>query len=368
MDVMTKPSAIAPMRPADIPAVAAIFYRAFRRPDQHPDDEFRAYFEQSFFGSPSYDSARAGLVHRDEDGRIDSALLVIPMQVSVHGRTITGRLMSNYMTDPQRRTRGGADMVLTIRARNQDFCFSDSANAVSAGHWKAVGGKVLPIHSLDWRMVFRPARWLALRARSRLPPFVHRLVSGLALPVDAMLRRILPKMASRPVAHVAPMCRAAFIATAPRFVERFAVHPVWAPDELGWLLDMAARNTVDGPLRLLEVHDDSGALCGCCAVYARPGATAKVLNIMTAPDSEAIVVGHLLAYLDALGCVAAQGMAQPFLLEALGQQKRMSFVPRGAYCISTRHNEIVDAALKGDCYLGGLMGEDWNRLVTDFHD
>jgi hypothetical protein len=366
--VTSKPRASVPMRRSDIPEVASIFYRAFRRPEQQPTEDFRRYFEQSFFDSPVYEPAQAGLVHRDIDGQIDSALLVIPMRVSVHGEIITGRLMSNYMTDPQKRTSGGAEMVLTIRARNQEFCFSDSANEVSADHWKAVGGRVLPIQSLDWRVVFRPARWLVRRARSRLPFGLAAVAGVLARPLDAVLRKLKSVTTCARLAHVAPMCRAAFIATAPRFVERFAVHPQWAPDELGWLLDMAARNTVDGPLRLLEIHDDDGVLCGCCAVYARPGGIARILNILTAPGGEAATVCHLLAYLDALGCVGAQGMAQPFLMTAMGRHKGMSFVPRGAYCISTRRADIVDAALKGDCYLGGLMGEDWSRLVTDFHD
>jgi len=359
-------SAIAPFERADIPDVAAIFYRAFRRPGQHPTDAFRAYLEQSFFGSPLYDPALAGLVHRDADGQIDSALMVIPMQVCVNGRIITGRLMSNYMTDPQKRTRGGADMVLTIRARNQEFCFSDSANAVSARHWKAIGGKVLPIHSLDWRKMFRPAGWLAVRAKTRLPLGLHHLAALLARPVDALLRQLMPPLTSDGRAE--PMAREAFIAIAPSLVERFAIHPVWAPAELGWLLDMAALNSVDGPLTLLAMRDAEGALLGCCAVYARPGGIARVLNVLTRPRGEAAVVGQLLAYLDRLGCVGVKGMAQPFLMEALGRHKGVSFVPRGAYCISTRHDEIVAAARSGDCYLGGLMGEDWNRLVTDFHD
>jgi len=365
MNMMLKSRPIMPMHKADIPEVAAIFYRAFRRAGRHPGTEFHAYLERSFFGSPCYDPAEGGMVHRGSDGMIDSALLVIPMQVSVHGRLITGRLMSNYMTDPQRRTRGGADMVLTIRARNQEFCFSDSANEVSAGHWKAVGGKVLPIYSLDWRVVFRPAGWLASRARARLPLGLHRLASMLMRPVDAVLGRRTP---AGYAGRAEPMSRQDFIAAAPRLVERFAIHPVWAPAELGWLLDMAALNTVDGPLQLLAVRDDAGSLLGCCVFYARAGGVAKVLNILTHQRHEAIVVGLLLAHLDAMGCVAARGMAQPFLMQALGLQKGMAFLPRGAYCISTRHADIVDAALKGDCYLGGLMGEDWSRLVTDFHD
>ena len=92
-----------------------------------------------------------------------------------------------------------------------------------------------------------------------------------------------------------------------------------------------------------------------------------MLNILTRPGAEAAVVASLLHHLDAMGCIAATGMAQPFLMEAFGRQKGIAFVPRGAYCISTRHADIMDAAARGDIYLGGLMGEDWSRLVTDFY-
>lgn len=366
MDMPTSGRGTMPLQRKDAAEVSALFYRAFRD-GSTPPAEFVDYFEASFFGTPIYREADAGLVHRGEDGAIDSALLVIPMRVVVNGRIITGRLMSNYMTDPNRRTRGGADMVLTIRARNQEFCFSDSANPVSADHWKAVGGHVLPIQSLDFRRVFRPAGWIAAKLAPRLPKWIGPALRITASPVDALLRRLLPRLAVLGATIGAPIGTADFLKIAPGLVERFAVHPAWAPDELGWLLDMAARNMVAGPLHLREVRDAKGHLAGCLVFYARPGGTARVLNILTRKGREALVVGALLAELDATGCVAVEGMAQPFLMEALGRQAGMSFVPRGAYCISTRHAEIIDAAKRGDVYLGGLMGEDWSRLVTDFH-
>lgn len=360
------PRAIAPMQRGDVPEVAALFHRVFRD-GRAPSPEFLAYFEESFFGSPLYSEAEGGLVHRDADGAIDSALLVIPMQVRVNGEALTGRLMSNYMTDPARRTRGGADMVLTIRARNQAFCFSDSANPLSADHWKAVGGHVLPIQSLDFRHILRPAAWLAHRAASKLPPFLARLASLLAKPIDAMLRRLMPSLVP-PEGQGTPISRADFIAMAPSLVERFAVHPVWSAPELGWMLDMAARNTITGPLTLRGIRDDQGELTGCSVFYARPGGMAHVLNILAVPGQEGAVIADLIAHADALGCLGMEGMAQPFLMEALCRRKGMAFVPRGFYCISTRNPAIVDAARRGDVYLGGLLGEDWSRLVTDFHD
>lgn len=350
---------MAPLRREDVPAVAALFLRAFRNGGS-PSPAFIAYLERSFFTAPHYDVALGSLVHRGGDGAIDAALLVIPMRVQIGERLLTGRLMSNYMTDPGKRTRGGADMVLTLRARHQDFCFSDSANPVSAGHWRAIGGHVLPVQSLDWRLLFRPAGWLA----QRLPRWLVPLAAG----GDVILRRLVPGLRQSEAAGGAPMARAGFISLAPILVERFALRPVWDPAELGWLLDMAALNTRHGPLHLRQLLDKKGDVAGCSVFYARSGGMARVLNILTQPGQEGAVLAELLAYLDAMGCLGAEGLAQPFLMPALGGRKGLHFVPRGAYCISTRHPEIVDAARRGDAYLGGLMGEDWSRLLDDFRD
>ena len=359
-------SATGPMLRSDVPAVAQLFMTAFRD-GRASSAAFCEYFERSFFSTPLYDEALGSLVHRDGDGRVDSALLVLPMQVSIHGRVLPGRLMSNYMTDPGSRTRGGADMVLTIRSRKQEFCFSDSANPVSAAHWQAIGGHRLPIQSLDWRVVLRPASWLVGRGGKRLPRWAKPFARTLARPVDRVARRFVPSNRSA-VARGSTMPRDTFLAVAPGLVERFALHPVWSKDELSWLLDMAALNTIDGPLTLRQVHDTKGELLGCSVCYAKPGGVAKVLNVLSSAGHEAAVLDDLIVYADNLGCTAIQGMAQPFLMAALGQVKGMSFVPRGAYCISTRHAEIVTAVQSGDAYLGGLFGEDWSRLLTDFQD
>ncbi|UXN73954.1 GNAT family N-acetyltransferase [Devosia sp. A8/3-2] len=203
---MTRSKAITPMQRDDVPEVAALFQRVFRK-GAAPSAEFQSYFEESFFGSPSYSEAEGGLVHRDANGLLDSALLVIPMQVRVNGQAITGRLMSNYMTDPAKRTRGGADMVLTIRARNQVFCFSDSANPLSADHWKAVGGHVLPIQSPDWRHVLRPAARFANRAAAKLPP--RRRASPKRSPHQSTQRSAAScQTRSRPPAGRGQPCRA----------------------------------------------------------------------------------------------------------------------------------------------------------------
>jgi hypothetical protein len=35
--------------------------------------------------------------------------------------------------------------------------------------------------------------------------------------------------------------------------------------------------------------------------------------------------------------------------------------------VLTRTPEVSDAVTRGDVYIGGLAGEDWSRLMHDFH-
>lgn len=354
---------VAPMRRQDVPEVAALFQRVFRK-GRAPSPEFLAYFGESFLGSPHYDETQASFLYRNEEGVVTAALLVIPMQIRCGERVFIGRLASNFMADPARPSRGAAGLVMSLRPRSQEFCFSDSCNQASADHWRALGCTVLPLQSLDWRRIFRPGQFLVARFGARLPAWLAPLLR----PLDALLRRLVPGLNMAGPTPGQPMPLDAFIAEAPALLDRFTLRPVWGEPELRWLLAMAARNGVDGALQCRQLRDGEGDLIGCCLFYARRGGMARVLNCLARPGAEADMLADLLAHLDALGCAGVQGMAQPFLMPALWAQRFIGFVPRGAYGLSTRHPEILDAIRTGDAYLGGLMGEDWSRLLNDFLD
>ncbi|WP_323013941.1 hypothetical protein [Devosia sp.] len=356
-------SGIAPMRWQDAPEIAALFYRVFRK-GQTPPPKFVDYLRAVFLAAPQYDETQASFFYRDGEGVVAAALLVVPMQIRCGERVFVGRLASNFMADPARPSRGAAGLVMGLRPRNQEFCFSDSCNAASADHWRALGCEVLPLQSLDWRRVFRPGQWLVARFASRLPPWLVPLLR----PLDALLRRLVPGLGAAGPAAGQPMPLDAFIAEAPALLDRFTLRPVWGEDELRWLLAMAALNTVDGPLQCRQLRDGAGALLACTLFYARRGGVARVLNCLARPGAEAAMLDDLFAHLDDQGCAGVRGMAQPFLMPALWAQRFIGFVPRGAYGFSTRHSDIIAAIHRGDAYLGGLMGEDWSRLLRDFLD
>ena len=147
---------------------------------------------------------------------------------------------------------------------------------------------------------------------------------------------------------------------------RFAVRPAWKPSELGWLIDMAVQHHSRGPLTMRSVQDRHDRTIGCFLFYGERGRSADVLNIFTAPRCEIAVVAQMLAHLDRIGCTSASGIAQPFLMDAFCRHRGIGFRRRGYFCIATQHTDVIDAALKGDIYTGGLAGENWSRICSDF--
>ena len=367
--VSPKTGRVRAMAPDDISEVGQIFYKVFRhRTDGGSSDDFNSYARQIFFGCPSYDAANGGIVHVSPTGAIDAAIAVVPMKITACNRVLTGRLMCAFMADPDSRTGGAAKLALTVRSRAQDFCFSDTASQQSADHVRAVGGMILPVQSLEWLRVFRPAAYAASRLSRASRSMAGLPLRQIARPFDAMLRGVwpAPRRLTRQAGVISPMADEDFITCAPSMVARFAVHPSWSRTELRWLLAMARLNVRPGPLSLNAVHSPDGELAGCFAWYGCPGAEALVLNILTRRGAESLVIQAMMDHLQGMGCVSASGMAQPFLLDAFDCRPGLVYRLRNHVWVSTRHADIRAAIRRDDVYLGGLAGETWSRLLSDF--
>lgn len=359
------------MRIEDIPQIGTLYFRIFRNKMIFSSSDFNSYFENLFFGSPFYDPAHGGFVHEAADGRIDSVMSAVPMQYYVNGRIMVARLLGTFMTDPDIPTAGAAQLTLhMLRARNQDLCFTDSAAPVSARHFRAVGGLILPAESLEWCCVFKRAGY----AISRLTPRTSVLRETVLLPFsrigDALIDRI-----RKPLSHEASpgvrdeaMDVDAFQEQACAFLENYSVRPIWSKPELTWILHMASMYRSDGPLQMRCVYDASGRPCGCYVFFGKPGSTAKVLNILTAsPKDDDLVVGQMLHHLDAAGHIAARGPVQPRFLEAFSKHQALFYRHKAYTCVSSRHHEVNEAVSRHDIFLGGLAGEAWSRIALDFH-
>lgn len=359
-------SGIRPMARADIPAVEAIFRTAFAR--GRPTGDLAAYIETVFFGSPHYSEEHGSIVYDDGRKGVTAALLSLPMPFVAHDRPVMARLLCAFMSDG---TKGGmlgaARLARSLRAGQVEFCFSDNASPVSADHWVASGGIALPVESLEWRRAFQPLGALLC--------CIGRTRAGQPAPVVAPLLRALDRaiLARKPLIRPAPApgCAArdaapqAFLDHARAMTERFAVRPVWTQDYFDWLLGIVAMNRALGPLRCRTV-EEAGRTIGVFLFAGRPGATARVLNLICEEGREFDVTAQMFASLAEEGYVDAAGMAQPFMVNAVMRQRRLTFRHRGYLCLNTRHGELLESARRGDLYIGGLASESWSRLVTDF--
>jgi hypothetical protein len=354
------------MRSSDVPGVARLFLKIFRKADRPADAELKDYLA-SLLASPSHDDTMGAQVYEQQDGRIRSVLLAVPMRFVACGTVLPGRLLGVFMTDADQEAAGAAQLILALRPRRADFAFCDSASPTSRNHMLAIGGKPIPAQNLEWTRSFRPVEASAGRIAKRLLGGKDFGLSIFARPIDSMLRRVRPEPAVEPgAATAAEMSVADFLVQAPRLVAHYAVRPLWDEKELSWLVSLAAQNTRLGAFTIRAVVDPAGAIFGCFVYYAAPGRTAHVLNVLSLPGREAAVLDAMFRHLDETGHVEARGRAQSALMAGLALQRWLVFRHRAFALGLTRVPEINDAVARGDVYVGGLAGEDWSRLLTDF--
>ncbi|WP_429811190.1 GNAT family N-acetyltransferase [Ensifer sp. B1-9] len=365
---MVRHGKVRAMEPRDVPIVSSMFTRIFRKREGAASEELRQYIETVFFGSPLYTPENGSIVYDDGTGGIGSAILALPMEFTVNGRRTVAKLLCAFMSEGKAGAVGAACLARAMRAAKQDMCFSDNSSPVSADHWVAGGGIVLPIQSLDWRRSFRPLTAWALTVGRQVPLLRSRALLGPLAAADRILRRRRPR--TKPDAAAGCATRAvdpaAFIECAEPMLRRFAVRPVWSRSEFGWLMAVAGLNSSLGELLCREVLNESGRVIGAYLYFGRAGGTATVLNIVCEAGREFDVTAQMFHSLDTEGYALAVGSAQPFLMNAISRQRWLSFHHRGYFCMVTRHADLKDAAQQNDIYVGGLASESWSRLLTDF--
>ena len=361
---------VRPMLDTDMPAVGRLFLDIFRGTTGEASPDLVAYLEALAFGSPSYDPAGGSLVFFEPDGSISSAFIAVPIRFVACDKAITGRLMCAFMTRSAQTAAGAGALGLTLRAKLQQFAFTDTAALASLRHWRAFGGHSVTPHNLEWTRRFRPAGAMLGRLSRRLLGGRSRGLARLAAPLDRLIRSKGCGMAARrvPQLSVEHMTDESFLDLAPAFVARYAIRPEWSRAELSWLLAMARQNCVAGRFAIDAVKDAVGRIIGCYVYYADGLRNADVLNVLALQGREADVLAAMFDAFDRRGFQEASGRAQPALMEGLVDQPLLTFRHKAFVCFSTRHADIVDAIRRGDVYIGGLAGEGWSRLMSDFHD
>lgn len=361
----SRPPPPRPIARGDIPRYARLFCRVFRHGDLRHATEIEDYMAKCLFDAPGYSESHGPMVQEDGNGNIAAVIGFIPLPMIACGREMTARLGTAFLSNPDVSSGAAGRITTLLRAKRQDFIFSNTGADMPARAVLAGGGLTLPFQSLDFTRIFRPAGFaLENLSNARYGALLRPFLRGL----DACARRLKTGIAARntEALDVALLTREEVLNAAPEMIERFAVRPRWHREELNWLLDMAATNAVNGPLLELGLKDAAGTLAGIALCYARPGGKVVLLNLLTLPGYERAVTQTLFAYLDAQGHTALRGEAQPWLMSAIAEEPSLFYRFRGHFMVLTRHADVAEAVRSGDFYAGGLFGEIWCRLVDDY--
>lgn len=355
------------MNTNDIPAVRTLFQQVFRPHSKSCNENFDKYFQKFFFENPYYDPAIGSVIHEDERGEIDSALSVLPIPYKANGQTIMGRLLCAFMMKPEVSPRGAAELTLTLRPSEKILNFSDSAAPVSLRHFEAIGGVTLSTHGLGWTRVFQAASYVASYVAERRP-----ILDGWATnSVGKMLNPLFPlppiKKTAKSRTNVKEIAQEEAIALVPGLLESYSAHPAWTESDINWLFQMAIDNQAAGTLRFCAINDHTGSPSGFFFYYSRSNGMAEVLNIIAKIGTEKHAVDAMLLHLQDEGHIAAQGRVDPRYLNALSQQSIMFFRLKANVCVVTASADMLNAIHRNDIFIGGLAGESWSRLSTDFY-
>lgn len=364
-------SAVRPVTLADIPAVANLFERVFRRRETPAPAALTAYMAELFVTGPWADPEITSLVHHRADGTINGFMGVVPLPLRWGERRLRGAMCGTLMVDGREDDPlAGARLMRSFLSGPQDVSISETASDVSAGMWTKLRGTVLRDYSLDYMRILRPGGFLAAQARARTG--LAAPLALLARPLDGMLERRAAGDELKWWAYAAapdkltdaPIESDALTALIPGFIENFDIRPDWSPEILARMLADAAHKSAFGPLTQQVVTAPGGKPVGAFLYHGRPGGVAQVLQVFAPPRHAGAVLDRLFARASAAGMVAVAGRGQPHLLDALLGRKAF-ITHRASTVINARDPDVAAAFAQNRAYLNGLAGESWSRLIGD---
>ncbi len=359
--------------PEDIPAVAKLYQKTFRDPEMPAHHSLESYLFDLFLKDPNYDPELGSRVYLSPSGDLKGFVGVLPQVMLFRGQSIRGAQVSTLMVDgPKENPWAGVALLKSALTGPQDLSFGDDANEISRYLWEKLGGQSLPLESMEWVRVFRPAGFALSILGNKMRPLKA------LQPACFVIDRIAARMTANIVWLNGPMENiprnsgntdkdvddAALYQYLPEFSAPYALRPAWDTDRLKRLLSHASQKQRYGTLFRRLVSDLHNKPLGCYMYYGRSGGVARLLQLIARPEAADSVVNSLLAHAYQRGCVGISGAVQSRLIYALRQRGCM-FLGRQWVLVHSKNVDIIQAALSGDCLLNGLAGEEWTRIIGD---
>jgi hypothetical protein len=353
---------------ADLSAVAALFQRTFRDPEKAAPRSLETYLAEAFLDHPWFDPEVASRVHTDADGKVTGFIGVFPGRFEYRGRTIRAAIAGSLMVENyEREPLAGAKLLRSVVKGPQDISISETTNLISKRLWEPLGGKVVPLLSLDWFRVFHPGTAALAMLTERVP--AGRWLSPAATALDwiggAWTRRSL-----RPVDPPARLvCEkeptdAAFASAVVELAKSAELRPAWSESHVEWLLAHASRKERYGTMHRTIVRDRKGGLVGCYVYHADAKRIGRVLQLLARPSVIGDVVDCLFAEAHHAGLAGLRGRSAPGLMTAL-LTRNCIYLHRASTVFHTGDRELAETIEAQETLITGLAGESWTRLVGD---
>jgi hypothetical protein len=358
--------------PEDIPAVARLFLKTFRRGKASRGEPTAALLTQIraiYFETPWYDPDIRSRVFVDEDGSVRGFIgaNVVPMELD--GRPLrvayAGALT---VEDAARHPLAGARLVRSFLSGPQDISVTETANATALRMWQKQGIPLDIAYSLNWFRLLRPASGAMSILERRIP--AARLMSPFAHAADRVASLLLSDP-FRPVIDASPrrlsfqtVEREAFDAAALHLKDLYPLRPRWDAQSIDWFSRHASvkRNFGEPRYRLAMGRD--GRPAAAYAYFRRRDDFAWMLQSLVTPEQAGDVIDDMLVDANEFGCAGIRGAAQPWLNGAL-MSRRSLFLSRIFFLVHARDKTLLEPFHAGRALASGLAGESWMQLIGD---
>ncbi len=342
---------VRPFARSDVPEVAQLYNRAFRKSPARPSAELEAFFEDLFFDAPCQtDTPLSSYVCEDTQGRVGGFVGTHPRTLMLEGRRVSAAAYGQLMVAPELRGRGIAfKLVERFYHGGQEYSFCGSAAPATRAINERLGGINPAAKGLRWRKLLRPVRALARRlARARkLGPLRH-LAGAWTAPLrleGGMAQGEMPDLGA-----IESVYERAFTA------EQF--HPIFEPDHVAWKLGRAAVSNKRAMFSCV-VDVGSGPI-GWYVWFLAADGRATVVEMLCAAGQHETVLRHLLRQARAARAESIGGLCH-HPSEALAARSVGASVGRAesTFVFYSPNPRLLKNFPDGPQYLSLFDGEGW---------
>jgi len=352
----------------DIPGVAELFQKVFRRTNPSPPTALAPYFEKIYLDNPWRDEEISSIVFK-RDGRIAGFIGVMPFRMLFQGRPIRAAVGGNFMIDPAvTNLMGGPRLLKMFLSGPQDLSYTDTATDQGRKMLEGLGSTAIPVYSLQWLRVLRPLEF-TMRMGTR-----NKMIAPLAIlskPVSYLIDRTLAVIPKSPFRHdkldffSEDLSTGDLLAAIRRFTAKTALVPDYTEESLGWLIRNAGDKKEYGPLRKLALFTADHTLQGWCLYYPNAGNLGQVLQVGATQRTAQAVFAHLFTDARDQGSLGLTGRTEPQYIPALSSQNCIFMHRNSSVVVHSKQPEINDAFHRGNVFFTRLEGEWWTRLQGD---